>query len=46
MKKAVAAEELLLPPTISVARRMIEAWYTRVDGYTREQLRGGESWRP
>jgi NAD+ diphosphatase len=46
MKKAVAAEELLLPPTISVARRMIEAWYTGADGYTRDQLRGGESWRP
>ena len=46
MKKAVAAEELLLPPTISVARRMIEAWYTSADGYTRDQLRGGESWRP
>jgi hypothetical protein len=25
---------------------MIQAWYTRVDGYTRDQLRGGESWRP
>jgi NAD+ diphosphatase len=46
MKKAVAEKDLLLPPTISVARRMIEAWYTRSDGYTREQLRGGESWRP
>ena len=46
MKKAVAAEELLLPPSISVARRMIEAWYIGADGYTRDQLRGGESWRP
>jgi NAD+ diphosphatase len=46
MKAAVAAQDLLLPPKISVARRMIETWYTRVDGYTREQLRGGESWRP
>ena len=46
MKAAVAAEDILLPPKISVARRMIEAWYTRVDGYTRDQLRGGESWRP
>jgi NAD+ diphosphatase len=46
MKVAVAAQDLLLPPKISVARRMIESWYTRVDGYTREQLRGGESWRP
>ena len=46
MKKAVAAADILLPPTMSVARRMIQAWYTAVDGYTREQLRGGESWRP
>ena len=46
MKAAVAAQDILLPPTISVARRMIEAWYTRVDGYTRDQLFGGESWRP
>jgi NAD+ diphosphatase len=46
MKAAVAAQDILLPPKISVARRMIEAWYTRVDGYTREQLFGGESWRP
>lgn len=46
MKAAVAAEDILLPPTISVARRMIEAWYTRADGYTSDQLRGGESWRP
>lgn len=46
MKKAVMAEDILLPPTISVARRMIETWYTRVDGYAREQLHGGESWRP
>ena len=46
MKAAVAAQDILLPPKISVARRMIQAWYTSVDGYTREQLRGGESWRP
>jgi len=46
MKNAVATGDLLLPPTISVARRMIHAWYTRVPGYNREQLRGGESWRP
>jgi hypothetical protein len=25
---------------------MIETWYTRVDGFTRDQLFGGESWRP
>ena len=46
MKKAVAVQDILLPPSISVARRMIQTWYTRVDGYTSEQLRGGESWRP
>ena len=46
IKNAVATGDLLLPSTISVARRMIQAWYTSVDGYTREQLRGGESWRP
>jgi NAD+ diphosphatase len=46
MKIAVATGDLLLPPTISVARRMIQSWYTNVDGYTREQLHGGESWRP
>jgi NAD+ diphosphatase len=46
MKNAVATGDLLLPPTISVARRMIQSWYTSVDGYTREQLHGGESWRP
>ena len=46
MKRAVATQDILLPPSISVARRMIETWYTRFDGYTRDQLRGGESWRP
>jgi len=46
MKDAVIAQDILLPPKISVARRMIETWYTQIDGYTREQLRGGESWRP
>ena len=46
MKDAVIAQDILLPPKISVARQMIETWYTQIDGYTREQLRGGESWRP
>jgi NAD+ diphosphatase len=46
MKDAVIAQDILLPPKISVARRMIETWYTQIDGYTRDQLRGGESWRP
>jgi NAD+ diphosphatase len=46
MKRAIATQDILLPPSISVARRMIETWYTRVDGFTRDQLFGGESWRP
>ena len=46
MKDAVIAQDILLPPKISVARRMIETWYRQIDGYTRDQLRGGESWRP
>jgi len=46
MKKAIATQDILLPPSISVARRMIETWYTQVDGFTRDQLFGGESWRP
>jgi NAD+ diphosphatase len=46
MKDAVIAQDILLPPKISVARRMIETWYMQIDGYTREQLYGGESWRP
>jgi NAD+ diphosphatase len=46
MKQAVASGEILLPPGISVARRMIESWYTRVDGYSRNDLQGEQSWRP
>jgi NAD+ diphosphatase len=46
MKDAVIAQDILLPPKISVARRMIETWYMQIDGYTRDQLYGGESWRP
>jgi len=46
MKQAVASGEILLPPGISVARRMIEAWYTRVQGYSRKDLQGEQSWRP
>ena len=46
MKQAVATGEILLPPGISVARRMIESWYIRVDGYTRNDLQGEQSWRP
>ena len=46
MKQAVATGEILLPPGISVARRMIESWYTRVEGYSRNDLQGEQSWRP
>jgi NAD+ diphosphatase len=46
MKQAVAAGDILLPPGISVARRMIESWYTRMDGYSRNDLQGEQSWRP
>ena len=46
MKQTVASGEILLPPGISVARRMIESWYTRVEGYSRNDLQGEQSWRP
>ena len=46
LKAAVASGELLLPPTISVARKMITGWYTAMSGYGVEDLNGGESWRP
>jgi len=35
---------LLLPPVISVARAMIQAWYTQ-DGALRPTLPGAETWR-
>ena len=38
LKSAAADGSLLLPPTISVARQMIEMWLG-------EQARGGETWR-
>lgn len=38
LRRAVDAEEILLPPTISIARRMIEAWYGA-------ELEGGQAWR-
>jgi len=46
MKKAIAVGELLLPPTISVARKMITGWYTAKSGYSATDLIGGEAWRP
>ena len=45
MKKAVASSDILLPPSISVARKMITAWYVGKEGYVVDDLRGGESWR-
>ncbi|CAB4975560.1 unannotated protein [freshwater metagenome] len=43
MKAAVASQDILLPPPISVARRMIEHWY---GPGAMEDLQGGDSWRP
>ena len=42
MKVAVETQDILLPPRISVARRMIEHWY---GPGALEDLQGGESWR-
>jgi len=41
LKSSVADGSLLLPPTISVARKMIAMWF----GPGAEELTGGESWR-
>ena len=41
LKSSVADGSLLLPPTISVARKMISMWF----GPGAEKLTGGESWR-
>ena len=46
LKNSVASGEILLPPTISVARKMITGWYTAQSGYKAADLIGGESWRP
>ena len=43
IKVAVKSAAILLPPRISVARRMIEFWYGQG---ALEDLVGGESWRP
>ena len=43
LKAATEDGSLLLPPTISVARKMIERWFALGDGST---LTGGETWRP
>ena len=41
LKSSVADGSLLLPPTISVARKMIAMWF----GPGAEKLTGGETWR-
>lgn len=41
LKSSVADGSLLLPPIISVARKMIEMWF----GPGADKLTGGESWR-
>ncbi len=41
LKNSVADGSLLLPPTISVARKMIAMWF----GPGADKLSGGESWR-
>jgi len=45
MKNAVATADILLPPSISVARKMITAWYVGKAGYEESELHGGETWR-
>ncbi len=42
MKAAVAAAQIILPPTISVARAMINRWY---GPDAANDLTGGEAWR-
>jgi NAD+ diphosphatase len=42
LKSKVANQDLLLPPRISVARAMIEAWYGESAS---EDLVGSETWR-
>lgn len=43
LKTATEDGSLLLPPSMSVARKMIERWFALGDGST---LTGGETWRP
>jgi len=46
MKTAIASGALLLPPSISVARKMITGWYTAKPGYEVVDLKSTEAWRP
>ena len=46
LRMAVEDGSLLLPPIISVARKMIERWFGAEHGeFTGQSLTGGESWR-
>jgi len=42
MKAAVQNQSIILPPTISVARAMINRWY---GSHADRDLLGGEAWR-
>lgn len=46
IKSKIASGDLLLPPAISVARKMITSWYTAKSGYFATDLIGGQAWRP
>lgn len=45
MKEAVLAKTLLLPPPMSVARKMIEAWFADDKNFNVSDLNTVESWR-
>jgi len=46
LRAAMEDRSLLLPPIISVARKMIERWFSADHGeFKGESLTGGESWR-
>lgn len=46
LRMAMEDGSLLLPPMISVARKMIERWFRAEHGeFTGQRLTGGESWR-
>ena len=46
LRAAMEDGSLLLPPIISVARKMIERWFGAEHGeFTGQSLTGGESWR-
>lgn len=46
LKSAMENGSLLLPPQISVARKMIERWFSSATGeFVDQSVTGGESWR-